>query len=454
MSDPDRGGQILVVDDEVDDEYSGAALLGEILRGEGYAVVSAVSFADMQSVLEEDGVDLILLDIDMPGTDGLQALAWLKSVWPDVGVIMATGRDDVGGVIEAMRRGAYDYLLKPFDVELVRSSIGRAMERQSLRAQQRSSRLELEDRARQLQQANRTLRESQARLIQSERLAYLGQLAAGIAHEINNPLGSVMSNLESLTAYSRIVGRAIALYEELADSVRDVSQSQEQGRALGAIAELRQSEDLSHILVDTDAALAESASGAKRIRDIVRAMGGFAGIDGSGMRMTDINTCLETTLSMLPSSLTDSCDMEVKAGDIPSIRCDPAKLNQLFMNLLENAIQAAGPGGRVGVETWGTGDNIGIRIVDDGPGVDPAIEKDLFTPFLTTKPTGEGVGLGLYAAYLVAQEHGGSIEVDSRPGQGTTVTVMLPVTGSRAGQPSNAVVSPVPELKPVPSALR
>ncbi len=284
---------------------------------------------------------------------------------------------------------------------------------------------------RKLLEAHRKLTENQAQLIQSEKLASLGQLAAGVAHEINNPIGYVMSNVEMLADDLRDVRSVWTRAYRLSEA-----QGMEDGQRLSDLHDLLHSSDLNARIQELDSLIHDCRDGLIRVRDIVQNLRRFARADDSELQVADLNEELETALKIVWNELKHRCDVVTNLGELPPYRCRPAQLNQVFTNLLINAGQAIRDRGEIRITTAENGDEIRIQIADTGEGIPPEHRSRLFDPFFTTKPAGSGTGLGLAVSYGIVQQHGGSIEVDSTPGAGSTFTVRLPLT--EPGVPAGA----------------
>lgn len=279
----------------------------------------------------------------------------------------------------------------------------------------------------QLEEANRRLTENQSQLVQSEKMACIGQLAAGIAHEINNPVGFVMSNIGTLTGYVAAMKKMLDQYEELARAVRREDGTRHTD-VLDRIGETRRREELAYIMADIDKLLAESIDGTGRIRDIVQNLKNFARTDDEQAKLANINDGIEATLKIVWNELKYKCAVHKRLGDIPPIRCNPGQLNQVFLNLLVNAAQAILEHGDVTISTEAVDGCVVVRVSDTGRGIRPEHLPKIFDPFFTTKQAGKGTGLGLLISQEIVQRHNGTIEVESELGRGTTFTVRLPIT--------------------------
>jgi len=296
--------------------------------------------------------------------------------------------------------------------------------RKALEDQRRRQREELEER---VSQATRELEARQAQLIQSEKLASLGQMAASIAHEINNPVGYVSSNVSTLGVYSSVLRRLLELYlqmeEHLGPELPDAAAA-----LLEEVRALRRQERLEEILLDMDELLSESREGIARIREFIQDLKTFVREESGAAQQADLNKLLQVTLRMLRHELKYKCQVRLDFGPLPLVRCFPTQLNQVFVNLLVNAVQAIEQRGEIHITTRREGNDVVVRIKDTGRGMTPETISKLFTPFFTTKPAGEGTGLGLSICYAIINRHKGRIEVDSELGKGTTFSVHVPLT--------------------------
>lgn len=284
---------------------------------------------------------------------------------------------------------------------------------------------QLSQRSQQLSRAYRNLKSSQAHLVQSEKIASLGQMVAGVAHEINTPLGYVRNNVELFLEHQRLQaatldGYALLLHMmESADSSEDAIALQ-LGEVRQLHADLGGGDEVKALLND-------SLYGIGQISDLVRSLKDFSRVDQAMSDDIDINDCLETTLKIAHNTLKHRVQIVRKYGDLPALRCMPSKLNQVFLNLITNAAQAIEQQGVILLRTYAENGLAHIVVEDNGKGMPPEVMAKIFDPFFTTKPVGQGTGLGLAIAYQIIQEHGGDIRVASRVGQGTRFVVRLPL---------------------------
>ena len=282
------------------------------------------------------------------------------------------------------------------------------------------------ERTREIQEAYDELKQAQAQLLQSEKLASIGQLAAGVAHEINNPMSFIISNFGTLQEYvqdlSSLIQSYIALEEQLNGGDAD------QTRALrDEIARQKQEIDLQYVLEDLNNLIAESREGAERVRKIVQDLKEFSHVDQEEKMPTDLNKGIESTLNIVWNELKYKVTVEKDFGEIPEVMGYPMELNQVFMNLFVNAGQAIEDQGTIAIRTCQEDGYACVIISDTGTGMPPEVVKKIFEPFFTTKDVGKGTGLGLSMAYNIVQKHDGEISVDSQEGVGTTFTITIPL---------------------------
>ena len=260
---------------------------------------------------------------------------------------------------------------------------------------------------------NKKLGEAHSQLLHSEKMAAVGQLAAGVAHEINNPIGFVTSNLASLKTYARQLLSLIDAYEQGNDE---------------NIARVRQAIELDFLRDDLPALIAESQDGLARVTKIVQDLKNFSRIDDTGRQLADLNAAMESTLNVVWNELKYKAELVRELGDIPKVDCVPAQINQVFTNLLVNAAQAIPQRGKIFVRSRREAETVCFEIEDTGHGMSEDVQRRIFEPFFTTKPVGQGTGLGLSISYdIVVKKHGGRLEVISQPGRGTRFLITLPL---------------------------
>jgi signal transduction histidine kinase len=281
----------------------------------------------------------------------------------------------------------------------------------------------VQERNTELEGLNHKFSEAQNQLLQSEKMASVGQLAAGVAHEINNPIGFVHANLSVLRQYVEDIFKVLAVYGQIERALPDDHPGLDQLR------DIKRRIEIDYLCNDTLDLLSETLGGVTRVKKIVQDLKDFSHLDKAEWQRFDIHQCLDSTLNMIAHELKYKVEVIKEYAQLPQIRCLPFQLSQVFVNLLMNAAQAIDQRGSVTIRTTGDGDSIWIAVSDTGKGIAPAHLHRIFEPFFTTKPVGLGTGLGLSVSYSIIQRHGGSIEASSQPGSGTTVTIRLPLNG-------------------------
>jgi len=271
-----------------------------------------------------------------------------------------------------------------------------------------------------LEKAYSDLKSTQAKVVQQEKMASIGQLAAGVAHEINNPMGFISSNLGTL-------GKYIERMSDFIQAKSDAIESMPDKEIAEALRSKRKTLKLDYILEDGRELIKESLDGAERVRTIVKNMKSFSRVDEAECKPADINECIDSTINIVWNELKYKASLIKELGDIPLTGCHPQQINQVIMNLLVNASHAIEERGEITVRTWHENGSIFISISDTGCGMTPEVINRIFEPFYTTKDVGKGTGLGLSITYDIVKSHNGEITVESEPGKGTTFTVRLPI---------------------------
>ncbi len=280
---------------------------------------------------------------------------------------------------------------------------------------------ELQRRHAELRQAYLRLNGAQEKLLQSEKMASIGQLAAGVAHEINNPIGYVHSNLGSLQEYLRSLFTVIEAYER-------ALRAPDPKALIPEIDDIRDRLDIDFISRDLPQLMAESREGIERVTRIVRDLKDFSysGRDES-WKLADLRAGLDSTINIIWNELKYKVTLERRYGELPLVECLPSELNQVYMNMLLNAGHAIAERGTIIVSTGVEGEEVWIEFQDNGAGISPELRQRIFDPFFTTKPVGSGTGLGLSISYGIVNKHHGRIELDSAVGEGSRFRIVLPI---------------------------
>jgi signal transduction histidine kinase len=374
----------------------------------GYEYALASDGAEAWQLFEHGDFSIVISDWMMPEVDGVELVRRIRSDARPlyVYVILLTAKAQKEDLVIGMEAGADDFLTKPFDREELRVR---------LRAGDRVIRLE-----RSLAEQNRALREAQAALVQSEKLASLGRLAAGVAHEVNNPIAFVANNFVVLRRDMQAALNALDAYR--------------QGRAWEG-KRLEKDADLEYFQQNFAQTCDRTLAGLQRVREIVRNLRDFARLDEAECKDINVNAALQSTLDVLRHEFgAKAIQVDPDLQPLPSCLCHPGKINQVFLHLLTNAVQACAHGGTVTARTRHTDKEIIVEIQDNGCGIAPEDRPRIFEPFFTTQPIGQGIGLGLANSYAIIRDHGGVIEVDSEPGRGSLFRIRLPVQSVKPGE--------------------
>jgi two-component system, NtrC family, sensor kinase len=463
----------------VEDSPTQAAQLALLLEEAGFAPEVAPDAENGFERLTREPFDLVLSDLLLPGDSGFDLCRRVKADprLRHVPVVVLTSQADPVNVLRGLEAGADGFMTKDREPEEIVGRVRRTLERfaprgsaedktrvvfldcqfelragreqllnvllaafedvvhlnqkfQVSEGELRKVNAQLREAVRSERQAHEDLKRTQSQLVQMEKLSSLGQMVAGIAHEINNPLAFVSNNLAVLQRDAGSLRTLLELYRE-GDQALAASAPDLQGR----IAELSEEIDLGYTLASLDRLLGRSLEGLGRIQQIVKGLRDFARLDESELKEADLNEGIRSTVAIIQSQAKkQGVELAVDLQPLPQVTCYPAKVNQVVLNLLTNALDACGGGGKVSVRTAPAEGGVEIHVRDTGRGIDPAVRDKIFDPFFTTKPPGHGTGLGLSISYGIVQDHGGRLTFDSIPGKGTHFTVSLPLLPPARGE--------------------
>lgn len=422
----ERAGKekILLVDDSATVRSSFARKLRT-----SHECLEARNVSEALDLLRQQPIDLVITDVIMPGLSGVELLRIVTERYPDTAVVVVSSVDRPQRALDAVRLGAFDYLIKPCEEDVLEMTVQRALERRRLLLSAAKYKADLEARNEELVERKAHLERLQAQIVHNEKMASIGKLAAGIAHEINNPVGFVSGNLE-------LLGGCV---NDLISLVKLYSEAELPGPLKQRVEECKREIDFPRILDDLTGALSDCQTGVGRVREIVQNLRTFSRLDEAEFKRANIHEGLDSTVRMLSRYFSSGHVTLIREyGNLPEIDAFAARLNQVWMNLLVNAAQAIGEtGGQVRVRTSAENGWATISIADTGPGIAPENKSQIFDPFFTTKPVGEGTGLGLSIVFGIVERHHGRIEVESELGRGTTFHVILPLkqpSGTRMDQ--------------------
>lgn len=417
----------------VDDNPTNVKVLFDVLEKAGFRTLVAKSGESALEKLQFISPDLILLDVMMPGINGFETCSHLKAseATKDIPVIFMTALSDEADRVQGLTLGAVDYITKPFQQEEVLARVKIHLELSQL-----NKKLEhlVAERTAELTKALEQLQQSQLQLVQSEKMSALGQLVAGVAHEINNPVGFIAGNLQPAKDYIKDLLELINLYQ-----VKFPHPGSEIETEIENI-------DLEYLREDLPKLLTSMQEGVDRIRDISTSLRTFSRADIDRKVPFDIHDGIDSTLLILKHRLKANDNRPViqvikNYGFLPEIECFPGQLNQVFMNILANAIDSLEESNHgfsfaqievnpncILIQTNCEGDRVTIQIKDNGIGMSDAVKERIFDYLFTTKAVGQGTGLGLsIVRQIILENHGGTLEVHSRPQQGAEFIISLPV---------------------------
>lgn len=426
-----RAPLILVVDDDT----FFLNFIGMVLTRQGYRVLKGGNGKEGLAILEQETPDLIISDVMMPEMSGIEFCKAVKSnpAKRDIYFLVLTSRTDVAEKVRLLDIGADDFLSKPVNNDELLAKVRASMRIQELQRELKESNARLKhlnhrlkQATKHLQTANREIKETQAQLLQQEKMASIGQLAAGVAHEINNPIGFISSNLFVLQDYISDLMKFLKKYQELKENIERNKREHLQV-SFEELQAIERDIDLQFILEDFEKIVQESLDGAERVKVIVQDLKDFSHIDQAEIKYFQINKGLESTLNIVWNEIKYKAKVIKDYGQVPEIRCYPMQLNQVFMNLLVNAAQAIEKNGLIKIKTFLKDEHVVVQISDNGIGIPEENLNKIFDPFFTTKDVGKGTGLGLGTAYNIVKKHHGEIRVESKVGKGTRFTIELPI---------------------------
>jgi len=424
---PDSGSGVIDAPEVViaEDNAEMRRLLAHLLSHE-FRVREARNGREALEAVHERAPDLVLTDVMMPEMSGTELCRILKGSPETRGipVVLVTSKAEREMKVKGLELGADDYVTKPFHPRELLARVRSLVRLRRLQAQLEERNRALEEANVQLARALEELKAAEVHLVQSERLAAIGELAAGVAHEVNNPVNFALNAICLLK--SRVESLAQAAAELGALDLQDPSRLPAQGEELGRLQQVLAGEELTHEVVEL---VGIATEGLERTQRLVGDLKEFAGPQRVTHTPVDLEHCLRSTMQLIGHSLQRAgvhVDVQIDPH-LPRVHGDPGAFNQVFLNLLKNAGEALETtGGRIGVSARREGTAIVVEIRDDGPGVPAEVRARIFEPFVSTKGTGHGTGLGLSICHRIVAEHGGTLELQSDMGQGAVFVIRLP----------------------------
>lgn len=425
MDDKPHPSSILVVDDTP----ANLGLLSEILTQAGHRVRPAPNGRLALRAAQNDPPDLILLDINMPEMDGFEVCRQLKSDkrLQSIPVLFISALTETEDKVRAFQSGGLDYITKPFQAEEVKARVATHL-------QIRNYQNQLEEKRQSLEKALTELKATQRQLVQSEKMASLGVLTAGIAHEINNPINFIKTSAHALSRDMEDIRRLLDAFEVCGRDCPDAA-------LRDGIAGLKADIDYDALTSELPGLVANINMGAERTADIINSLRIYSRPDEKKMSVTHVEELIETALVLLQNRYKKQIDIKTAYAQLPAVHGHAGRLMQVFNNVIDNAIDAVSGGVEKGdpsieiitaAETVESTTYAVIRIKDNGPGIRKEDRDKVFDPFFTTKEVGQGVGLGMSLSQGIIRDHQGRIDIASRVGEGTTVSIFLPLDSEQA----------------------
>lgn len=395
----------------VEDDLVTGALLNKVLTKQGYEITQVTDGAKALAALKAETHRIILTDWMMPEMDGPTLCRNIRELILDqyIYIILLTAKDSKDDAVAGLESGADDYIIKPFDkLELLAR----------IRAGQRV--VELEDKN----------RETHLKLLRSEKMAAVGHLAAGVAHEINNPIGFINSNLNSLKGYMQDMASITTCYREMAHALsKSISQNKLDADLPGMIkksTEMEKEYEIDFVIQDAHELISDCSDGAARIKSIVHEMRYFAHPEKQVLEPCGLSEILEKVVARFTEQKPAAVNIRQMVDHLPRIVCNRPHMEQAFTNIIQNAMEAVDGDGLITISGQVHNDAIEVKVTDNGRGFEPGDLSLVFNPFFTTKEVGQGVGLGLTTALNIIKMHNGSIHCQGGPGKETEFTVRLP----------------------------
>jgi two-component system NtrC family sensor kinase len=395
---------ILVVEDDV--AHAAAISRAFMTSGMKAKIALVSSLQEFHDRVALHPPDVAIMDLNLPDGRAVEALTSPAEdgAFP---ILLMTSYGNEQVAVEAIKAGALDYIVKsPEAFASMAITLDRAMREWKLLQEKKS--------------IEKQLKESQAQVIQQEKMASIGLLAAGVAHEINNPIGFITSNLNTLWKYTDKLVQYIEFQEQTIDRCADEA-------TRTAHEEMKQQIKMEYLLTDLRELITESLYGSRRVSKIVQDLQTFSRSDSNEAVLSDLNETLRSTINMVKNEIKYVAELDLRLEELPPVVCQPQHIGQVVMNLLMNAAHSIQGNGLITLAASQSGESVEISVTDNGCGISPEHMDRIFEPFFTTKEAGRGTGLGLAISRDIVRKHNGELLVESISGIGTTFTVRLPL---------------------------
>ncbi len=414
-----------------EDDYVSRLLVKKAVEKIGHEVLEAEDGKIALDLFLEHKPDMIISDWMMPEMDGIELCKKIRSSDKKTYsyIILLTAKDNMTDLVEVFEAGADDYIVKPFKPDELRSRLKNGERIIKLEGEHHDLQEELIDKNNKLDKTLARLKTTQSQILQAEKMASIGQLAAGVAHEINNPIGFISSNLDALNDYMTDFDTLLQHFQKLEKTLKESNQenlSSEIKKQIQTISDYEEEIEVDYLKDDIPELLKDCKEGTGRVGKIVGDLKSFAHPGNDEQMLIDINKGLESTLNVVNNEIKYKATVSKEFGEIPLVEGYPQKLNQVFMNILVNAAQSIKEKGEIKIVTKQKGNYVAVSISDNGCGIEKDHLSKIFDPFFTTKEIGKGTGLGMNIAYNIIKEHKGKIDIKSQVGKGTVFTIILP----------------------------
>ncbi len=410
----------------VEDELTNRMVLQKLLQEVGECELAENGEDGLTIAMSDNPPDLVLLDIVLPGIGGFDVCKKLKAdpKTKEIPVIFVSGKENIKDITKGFMLGAVDYITKPFHKEEVKARVETHLSLKKMREDLYKKNTLLKRQVIEIEEKTEQLREKDLQLVKMDRIAGIGTLAAGIAHEINNPLSFIKT---STTFLKKSINKTLETVKYWDDKPLPEVLAQDYKDYLDGM-------NFDHVINSMDKKLEFMQEGIERIMKIINSLRKFSRVDKASFGNLNINESIEDSIEILSSQNTGGIEFLKNLGEIPPVNCSPSEINQCLLHVIKNALDAVDQKGTVELMTSlnEKGDRVVIRITDNGKGMTPDELRQALTPFFTTKAVGSGTGVGLSITETIIKSHSGTIDISSKEGEGTTVTISLPLVGKSA----------------------